>query len=404
METSTPVISASTITTKTKRIESIDLLRGTIMIIMAIDHIRDYFHADAGLYAPTDLSKTNVLLFFTRWITHFCAPLFMVLSGISAFIVGEKKGKKYLSKFLFTRGLWLIFLEFTFIGFAWYFDVHFTVIDFIVIWALGISMLFLSAIIYLPFSAILLIGLVMVFGHNLLDGIHVPGDGAPSFLWAMLHEQQIFFYGGHTYFVGYPIIPWIGVMALGYCIGRLYSKDFDADKRKKILKQLGAGALALFVALRFSNMYGDPSPWSEQSTTVFTLLSFINVTKYPPSLLYLLVTIGPALLFLAYSENVTSWFSKQIKMIGRVAMFYYIVHLYLIHLLAMAATYLCGFKWSDMILTTWINFDPKLKGYGFSLGVVYLVWILVIVILYFLCKKYDRYKRNHPQYWWLSYL
>ncbi|MEP6845246.1 MAG: heparan-alpha-glucosaminide N-acetyltransferase domain-containing protein [Panacibacter sp.] len=394
-----------TVPAKTKkRIESIDLLRGLIMIIMALDHIRDYFHTGASVFDPTDLSKTNVILFFTRWITHFCAPLFMLLSGTSAYLVGIKKGKRYLSKFLFTRGLWLIFLEFTVVSFAWYFDVHFTAIDFLVIWALGISMLFLAAVIYLPFPWIIAISLIMIFGHNLLDNVHVSGDGPAAFAWALLHYQQIFQYGSHTYFIGYPVIPWIAVMALGYCLGKLYTEEFDAAKRKKILLQLGTASIVLFIMLRFANVYGDPSLWSEQSSPVFTFLSFLNVSKYPPSLLYLLFTIGPALLFLAFSENAGSWLSTQLKMIGRVAMFYYLVHLYIIHLLAMAATYLCGFKWSDMILTTWINFEPKLNGYGFSLGVVYLVWFLITIILYFLCRWYDKYKRNHRQYWWLSYL
>jgi uncharacterized membrane protein len=387
-----------------KRIESVDLLRGIIMIIMALDHVRDYFHAGAFLFDPTDLSKTTTVLFFTRWITHFCAPVFMLLSGISAYLVGMKKGKKYLSKFLLTRGLWLIFLEFTIVSFGWYFDIHFTAIDFLVIWALGVSMIFLAAIIYLPLPWIIITSLIIVFGHNLLDSIHVPGTGPASFFWAMLHEQQLFEYGDHLFFIGYPLVPWIAVMALGYCIGNIYNNEFNSAKRKKILAELGGAALLLFVILRFSNMYGDSSPWSSQSGTLFTMLSFINVSKYPPSLLYLLITCGPALLFLAYSENAKSWFSTQLKMIGRVAMFYYLVHLYIIHLLAMAATYLCGFKWSDMVLTFWVSFSPNLKGYGFSLGFVYAVWFVVIVMLYFLCRWYDSYKRSHVQYWWLSYL
>lgn len=389
--------------TTTARVESIDLLRGLVMVIMALDHVRDYFHAGAFLYDPTDLSKTNVLLFFTRWITHFCAPTFMFLSGTSAYLVGIRKGKKYLAKFLLTRGLWLIFLEFTVLSFAWYFDVHFTMIDFIVIWALGVSMIFLAAFIYLPVSWILAIGLAMIFGHNLLDNVHVPGNGLASVAWSLLHEQQIFPYYNHVLFIGYPLIPWIGVMALGYCLGRVYTEIFDVSKRKKILIQLGTGAIVLFLVLRFINVYGDPSHWSKQSTGIFTLLSFLKVSKYPPSLLYLLVTLGPAILFLAFTEKSKNWFSAQIKMIGRVPMFYYIVHLYIIHLMAMAATYFSGLTWRNMVLNTWVSFDPKLKGYGFSLGIVYIVWFSLIVILYFLCRWYDRYKRDHRQQWWLSY-
>jgi len=196
------------------RVESIDLLRGLIMIIMALDHVRDYFHADALVYSPTDLSQTTPLLFFTRWITHFCAPLFMFLSGTSAYLVGIRKGKNALARFLLTRGLWLVFLEMTVINFAWYFNVTFPVVDFIVIWALGISMVFLAALIYLPVPVILVISLVMIFGHNLLDSIQVPGDGGDAIGWSLIHHQNIFFKGHFTLFVGYPIIPWIGVMSL----------------------------------------------------------------------------------------------------------------------------------------------------------------------------------------------
>ena len=386
------------------RIESIDFLRGSVMIIMALDHVRDYFHADAFLYAPTDLSKTNAFLFFTRWITHFCAPIFMFLGGTSAFLVGERKGKKYLSKFLLTRGFWLIFLELTVVSFAWYFNIHFTTIDFLVIWALGISMIALAALIYLPLAGIAVISLVMVFGHDLLNNIHVPGTNLASFGWALLHEQQLFNYGGYQFFVGYPIIPWIGVMALGYCLGKLYIQSCTESKRKKILLQLGFAAITLFIILRFINIYGDPSPWSKQSSLMLTFLSFINVSKYPPSLLYLLITLGPALLFLAFTEKAKSRITTQIIIIGRVPMFFYIVHLYFIHLAAMIATYFCGFTWKDMILDTWVSFDPKLQGYGFSLSVVYVVWFCLIVLLYFLCRWYERYKRTHTHQWWLSYL
>ena len=305
---------------------------------------------------------------------------------------------------MFTRGLGLVFLEFNVVNFAWYFNVHFPSVNFLVIWALGISMLFLSVIIYLPLPWIIALSLAIVFGHNLLDGVHVPGGGVPSFLWALLHEQQFFTYAGRSILVAYPIIPWIAVMALGYGLGKLYGKGYSAAKRKKFLWQTGVACILLFVVLRFTNVYGDPSKWSVQPSPAFTVLSFMNVSKYPPSLLYLLVTVGPALIFLSVSENVTSWFGSQLKMIGRVAMFYYLVHIFIIHLLAMAATYFCGFTWRDMVLSNWINFEPKLNGYGFNLGIVYLVWFAIIMILYFLCRWYDRYKRSHTAYWWLSYV
>lgn len=385
------------------RVNSIDWLRGLIMIIMALDHIRDYFHADAYIHDPTDLTHTSTILFFTRWITHYCAPTFMFLSGTSAFLVGQRKGKKALSKFLLTRGLWLIFLELTVINFGWYFNIYFPSIDFLVIWALGVSMIFLGLVIYLPFPAILAISLAMIVGHNLLDSIHADGQGASAIGWSVLHQQNIFSLGRFTLFVGYPIIPWIGVMSLGYCLGKLYTQKISPFQRKKILLGLGTAAIVLFIIIRYTNSYGDPSHWSKQATGRFTFLSFLNVSKYPPSLLYILMTLGPGLILLAITENKRFFLSEQVRVIGRVPMFYYLVHIYLIHLAALFATYFIGYHPSDMVLSAWVNFNPHLQGFGFSLGVVYGVWVGCIIILYFLCKWYDRYKSTHMQ-WWLSYL
>jgi uncharacterized membrane protein len=390
----------------TARIASIDLLRGFIMIIMALDHVRDYFHADALVYDPLDLSKTSVALFFTRWITHYCAPIFMFLSGISAFLVGERKSKKELSLFLLKRGIWLVFLELTVVHWAWYFNFVGQGVDLTVIWALGLSMIALAVLIYLPMWAILSIGIAMVAGHNLLDGIHVPGNTLKGFGWALLHEQQPFTYNGFLILVGYPMIPWIGVMALGYGLGQLYKKDYPAEKRKQLLLRLGFSLIGLFIVIRFINVYGDSHVWSKQSTPMYTVLSFLNTVKYPPSLLYLLMTIGPALLFLAWSERANGWLSQRVGIIGRVPLFYYILHLYLLHLLAMFATSFSGHQWGDMVLDNalWTGRVDQLKGYGFSLGVTWLVWILVVVLLYPLCKWYDQYKRSHKDQWWLSYL
>ncbi|HEX4849854.1 MAG TPA: heparan-alpha-glucosaminide N-acetyltransferase domain-containing protein, partial [Puia sp.] len=243
---STLVMSQPTTALKAQRIQTIDLLRGVVMIIMALDHVRDYFHWSSYKFDPTDLGHTSVAIFFTRWITHFCAPTFFFLSGISAYLNGLKKTKKELAWFLFTRGLWLILLEFTVMNFAWYFDVHFTTIDFIIIWALGLSMVLMAGIIFLPMPIILLISLLLIGGHNLMDGFHVPGTGPSSFAWALIHDQNFFVYGRNL-FVGYPIIPWVGVMAAGYCLGTIYAPDFDAAKRKRILISLGLGAVALFI-------------------------------------------------------------------------------------------------------------------------------------------------------------
>ncbi len=392
-----------TTTLPKQRIASIDLLRGAIMIIMALDHVRDYFHADSLVFSPTDLSKTNVVVFFTRWVTHFCAPVFMLLTGTAAFLVGEKKGTKALSKFLFTRGLFLVVMEHTVINFGWTFNTHFPELDFLVIWSLGVSMIALAAMVYFPKKIILAIAIVLVAGHNLLDNIHVAGNGLKAFGWSLLHEQGSFNFGGKPFFVLYPVLPWIGVIALGYSAGSLYAKEITAQKRKTTLLWSGASMISLFIILRCINIYGDPLLWSKQPSPVFTFLSFINVSKYPPSLMYCLITLGPAFIFLAFSENARSSVSKIISVFGRVPMFYYILHIYLIHLLAMFATTFCGHKWSDMV---WDDFNNavKLNGYGFSLGIVYLVWLAVILILYPLCKWYDKYKQAHKEKWWLSYL
>ena len=385
------------------RITSIDLLRGIIMILMALDHTRDYFHASAFVFDPTDLTKTSVPVFLTRWITHYCAPIFMLLTGAAAFLVGDRKGIKALSKFLFTRGLFLVLMEHTVINFAWNFNIDFPEFDFLVIWSLGVSMIALAGLVYLPKKLILAIGIILLAGHNLLDNVHVAGKGLSAFFWSLLHEPGSFSIAGKNIFVMYPVIPWVGIIALGYSLGSLYANNVDAIQRKKTLLWLGIGSIILFVSIRFINVYGDPSPWSQQPGDTFTLLSFINVTKYPPSLLYGLITLGPACIFLALFETKPGWIGKIFSVYGRVPMFYYILHIYLIHLLAMFATTFCGHTWSDMVWTNLI-YNDKLIGYGFSLGVVYLVWIVVLLMLYPLCKWYDRYKTNHKEKWWLSYL
>ena len=389
----------------TKRIESIDLLRGLVMIIMALDHVRDYFHANSFLFDPLDLDKTNGAIFFTRWITHFCAPVFMFLAGTSASFMQRRKTKKELAWFLFTRGLWLIFLELVVVNFGWNFDVLFTNIYFITIWALGVSMIMLGLFIFLPVPLILIIGFALIFGHNLLDNVHVQGNTLSAFGWALLHEQAFFSWQGHNVLVGYPLLPWIGIIALGYCFGILYSPSFTAERRKKWLLGIGLGAIALFIAIRFINIYGDPSRWSQQPTAFFSFLSFIKATKYPPSLLYTLMTLGPAILFLAFTETARGPVSRVISVYGRVPMFYYLLHIYLIHLLTMAAsTLFTSFSWKLWLLKEPLWFTQTLKGYGFSLWVVYGVWIGVVVALFPLCRWYDRYKQSHKEKWWLSYL
>ena len=312
---------------KSRRITSIDLLRGFIMIIMALDHVRDYFHADAFLYDPLDLNQTSVVLYFTRWITHFCAPIFVLLAGTSAFLSGQRKTKKELAAFLVKRGIWLIILEETAINFSWFFNPHFSFFIFGVIWVLGLSMICLAALIFLPWKWILAIGLLMVFGHNLLDTVHFNGHNLAGFLWGAIHERKVFAIGGVNIGEGYQFIPWAGVMAIGYCLGKIFSNGFDASRRKKILLQLGIGSWILFIILRSINLYGNLNPWTTQTSGVRTFLSFLNITKYPPSLDYLLVTEGFAFIFMALTENISNRLTNIISVYGRVPMFYYIIHI-----------------------------------------------------------------------------
>jgi uncharacterized membrane protein len=392
-------------TAPTARIQSIDLLRGIVMIIMALDHTRDYFHADAFLYDPLDLTQTNVALFFTRWITHFCAPVFVFLAGTSAFLGGLRRGIPGLSRFLLTRGLWIVFLEFSFVNLGWFFNLRFMFIGLQVIWAIGVSMVALSLLIRLPGKLILAVGLLLVFGHNLLDNIHVAGDSFTALIWSLLHDPNIFAFGdGRALFVAYPLIPWIGTMALGYCFGTLYTNSYTTQHRRNILLYLGGGAILLFVVLRWTNLYGDPSPWTVQSTPLYTFLSFLNTTKYPPSLLYLLMTLGPAILFLAVAEREPAPYARTVIVYGRVPMFYYLMHIYILHAIAVIAAVATGFPASTMVLDIWVSMSKELSGYGFGLGTVYLIWAGVVIGLYPLCRMYEAYKRNNREKLWLSYI
>jgi uncharacterized membrane protein len=390
---------------KHSRIVSIDLLRGIVMIIMALDHVRDYFHYDAFLHSPTDLNKTNGFLFFTRFITHYCAPVFVFLAGISAHIYGSKRNKRALCFYLLIRGLWLVFAEFFIITFGWTFNPSYPIFNLQVIWAIGISMIILAALIYMQKQYIFVTALVLIAAHNLLDTVHVPGKSIVNFCWSALHEPADFVAGRFNIFVRYPIMPWVGITALGYCFGSLYDAGYDAVKRKETLLYTGFGAILLFIMLRFFNFYGDAAHWSAQKNTLFSFLSFLNVTKYPPSLLYILVTLGPAIIFLALAEKPLNRFTEKVSVFGRVPFFYYVLHLYAIHLLAIFGAVISGYHWSVMILSNRINRVTALKGYGFNLLLVYLVWLTLILFLYPLCKWFDRYKRKHQaEKKWLTYL
>ena len=390
-------------TTLTKpRIQSIDLLKGLVMVIMALDHVRDYFHYSAFFFDATDPEQTTWPIFITRFITHFCAPAFSLLAGTSVFMIGKRKLPAELSSFLFKRGLWLVFVEIIIINFGWKFDINFTHIGLQTIWSLGISMIVLAGLIYLPKKIILAISIVIIFGHNLLDNIHFEG----SYLWSILHEYKQFeFIEGHKVLFAYSLLPWIAVMSLGYCFGSLYDSSFEVKKRKRILNNLGIGSLVLFLILIAINKYGNPVQWTNYGITSKTLMSIFDVNKYPPSLLYLLITLGGTFLFLANAEKLKGKVVDFFCVFGRVPFFYYILHIYLIHLIAVFAAEFTGFGWQVMVsMPTFATRVEALKGYGFNLITVYVVWIIVILLLYPLCKKFDNYKQSHKEKWWLSYL
>jgi len=387
------------------RITNLDLLKGFVMIIMALDHTRDYFHAYSYIHEPTEIEVTTPWIFFTRWITHFCAPVFLFLAGTSAFLSGRNKSKKELSVFLIKRGLWLIILEVTVIGFGWFFNPLFSMSLLGVIWVLGWSMIVLALLIHLPRPVIIAVSLAMIFLHNLLDNVHFGTPNDPGLLWGFLHDAfGSFQLGPFRFFLAYSLIPWAGVMGIGYCMGIYYTSQVSDEKRRKLLLQWGITATILFIVIRFSNVYGNPEDWKNYGGFK-TVMSFLNLWKYPPSLLYLLMTLGPALIFLSLTENWKGKFSSIVMTYGRVPLFYYILHIYLLHLIGLFAAEFSGYDWRDMIFTdNWMTMDPDLQGYGFSLPVVYAIWLAVVIALYPLCKWYDRYKQNNKEKWWLSYL
>jgi uncharacterized membrane protein len=393
------------LTATRSRVQSIDLLRGVVIVIMALDHVRDFFHHEAFTDDPTNMATTTPWLFFTRWITHFCAPVFVFLSGTSAFLMGQKRTKKQLSKFLLTRGLWLVFVELIIITFGWTFNPLYNFFILQVIWAIGLSMIILGLLVLCPFPVILIYGLVVVLGHNLLDYPETAKNGQVGFWWNLFHHalfSQYTIWPNHFALIVYAFVPWSGVMALGYCFGILYKNDVAAAVRRRRLITIGLGITALFIILRLINAYGDPHKWSSQPRgAVYSFLSFLNTHKYPPSLMYLSMTLGPSVLLLALVEKTRSKIGNFFITYGRVPFFFYVLHFYLIHTFCMIAFFASGYT-AGQIKIPGFPFLFRPPTFGFNLWVVYAVWIAVVLILYPLCKWYNRYKAAHRQ-WWLSY-
>ncbi len=385
-----------------ERIYSLDIMRGLVIILMALDHVRDFWSVES--FSPLDLTQTYPEYFFTRWITHFCAPVFVFLAGTSAFLYHHKiKDTKALSKFLLVRGLWLIFIEIMVVNSSWALGFFWSEWGFTlqVIWALGIGMIVMAGLVYFSDKVILIIGLLILFGHNLLNPV-VPEDlGSFGWIWKMLHErgwQSLNEQGDWGVYFAYPIIPWIGVMAVGYVFGHIML--FEKQKRTRWLLRLSIAAIVLFIVLRFTNWYGDTTDWQSQKTGLFTLMSFINTQKYPPSLLYLLMTLGPSFLLLILFEKRSTKIFEILRVFGRVPFFFYVLHFIFIHLTSLVYFKLVHGQWFDLVSTQSKNWPAF---YEPSLLRLYLAWLGTIVCFYFICKWYDRYKSTH-QHWWLKYL
>jgi uncharacterized membrane protein len=362
----------------------VDLLRGLVMVIMVLDHVRAYL--SSAHFDPTDLTRTDPALFATRWITHFCAPTFVFLAGASAWIAGTRRSGGELARLLVTRGLWLVLLELTLISFGWYFTSRWTMGAIAqVIWVIGLSMVVLAGLIRLPRAAIAAFGLALVLGHNLLDGVTSERFGALAPLWQLLHVKGPL--GIVPLFVLYPLVPWAGVMALGSWRGRWCFRGRAAARR---LAWTGALTILGFLLLRTLDVYGDPSPRLAEDGGALLAISFLNLTKYPPSLLYLLMTLGPALLALTLLRRARGPVADVFVTFGRVPFLFYVVHIYLVHALTVAAGVLQGYPASDLR----VLFFELPEGFGFGLPVIYLLWLGVVAVLYPLCRRYAALRRG----------
>ncbi len=390
------------------RVNSIDFLRGLVMVIMALDHVRFFLHHEVRMgIDPLDLEKTNAILFFTRWITHFCAPVFVFLAGTGAYLMASRgKTRNHLAKFLLTRGLWLMLLEFTVVRFGWTFNFDYHIHFAIVLWALGWSMIVLAGLVYLPTWSITLIGTVMIVGHDLFDKVRPDSFGSLKWLWEILHTGGLLKpFPSLALLITYPLVPWIGVMVVGYTFGKVLRRA--RTERRRFFLLLGSMLTAAFVVIRAVNVYGDPQPWTTQKNMLFTLLSFINCQKYPPSLLFLLMTLGPAIILLAMVDRNLGWLTHQFVILGRVPLFYYLLHFSLIHLIALALSY-ARYGQAPWLFTHYPPWGPQFmaafpKDYGYGLLVVYLAWIATVVILYPACRWFAGVKRRRRDAF-LSYL
>jgi uncharacterized membrane protein len=391
------------------RVETIDAVRGLVMILMALDHVRDFVHRAAMSSSPTDLAVTTPALFLTRWVTHLCAPTFMFTAGVGAYFWWRRgRSARELSTYLVTRGLWLIVLEVTVMRLAY----NFTFaprypVFLLVLWALGACMIGLAALARVPLRALAVLSLLTIALHNMLDGADPARLGSFAPLWNLLHRPGAFSLAGTTFIVAYPLVPWIAVMTLGFCVGPVFL--LPRETRRRRLAIAGVAATLGFLALRGLSGYGDPAPWSAQDTPVLTALSFLNTTKYPPSLHFLLMTLGPALLLLAWLDRPSLRAANPLVIFGRVPLFYFVLHFFAAHAAA--------------VLLAFLRYGPEARGFafhplpsmgapaelfppdfGYDLWVVYAVWIGIVLLLYPLCRWFAGLKARRGGAWWLGYL
>ena len=399
--------STPSLSVRSYRLTSIDMLRGLVLVIMVLDHARDDFVAGMVQNPMTD-PNVAPLLFFTRWITHFCAPVFVLLAGASAGLMTARKTPRELGAFLLKRGLWLIFIEWFVVATAWSFAPFgfaqangLIVTPLQVIWAIGASMVVLAGLQFLGARLCLAIGLAIVLGHNLLDYVwpaSATRDGIDHPLWVALHAQMSVITGPYRIALAYPLLPWLGVMLCGFGIADVFR--LEPAKRDAWLLRGGIALTLAFVVIRAINVYGDPHPWHvTERGALGTLMSFLNTEKYPPSLLFVLMTIGPAAILCSFAERMHGAIKDTLVMFGRVPFAFYVAHLYLLHSLAIALGVIQGFDANQFFVMAWA-FPP---GYGVPLIWLYPIWIGVIALLYPFCRWVAAVKARRSD-WWLSYL
>lgn len=383
-----------------RRIRALDILKGAIMVIMVLDHVRDFFHFDVHYFGPADPIRSSLPLFFTRWITHFCAPTFVLLSGASIAFVASRKSVADTRFFLLTRGFWLMFCDAIIVSFLWFFNPGFDLFLLGVIWAIGLSMVCSAFTFRMNTRSLLGLALAIGIGHHTLDALNID---TPGLAYAILHQQTRISFSSFTIATPYPLLPWLGVMWGGIALGRSYL-EMEAKNRLKWMRIVGWTVTLAFVLIRGFDGYGNTNHWSAQATWTGTILDVLNPHKYPPSLAYLTMTLGPALLALTLLERTDNRVSRWLEVYGKVPFFFYLLHLLVIHLLAIPAAAAQGFGWDAMVLDVFVSLDDNLKGYGFSLVTTYLIWIVLVLALHPPCKWWMNYKRAHPDMWWLSYL